>query len=136
MNRKNRSNVMMMEMIVAVFFFLLCASVCIQAFVKADLLSKKAADLNESVLIAQSTAEIWKAEGDAGLTNRLNGLKQDSPVETYTLLFDKKGNTADQLHAVYYGEVKSISELEAQVTVSKAGKTLYTLAVSRHETIE
>ncbi|MBE5995093.1 MAG: hypothetical protein E7247_22220 [Paenibacillaceae bacterium] len=132
MNRKNRSNVMMMEMIVAVFFFLLCAAVCIQAFVKADLLSKRAADLNQSVLIAQSTAEIWKAEGEAGLIHRFNGVKKDSPVETYTMMFDKKGNVADQSQAVYYGEVKVISELEAEVTVSKAGNTLYTLAVSRH----
>lgn len=132
MNRKNRSNVMMMEMIVAVFFFLLCAAVCIQAFVKADLLSKRAADLNQSVLIAQSTAEIWKAEGEAGLIHRFNGVKKDSPVETYTMMFDKKGNAADQSQAVYYGEVKVISELEAEVTVSKAGNTLYTLAVSRH----
>lgn len=134
MNRKNRSNVMMMEMIVAVFFFLLCASVCIQAFVKADLLSKRAADLNQSVLIAQSTAEIWKTEGEAGLTNRLKGLKSDSTTQTYTMMFDKKGNTADQPHAVYYAEVKFISELEAEVTVSKDGKTIYTLTVSRHET--
>ena len=132
MNRKNRSNVMMMEMIVAVFFFLLCAAVCIQAFVKADLLSKRAADLNQSVLIAQSAAEIWKAEGEAGLIHRFNGVKKDSPVETYTMMFDKKGNVADQSQAVYYGEVKVISELEAEVTVSKAGSTLYTLAVSRH----
>lgn len=133
MNRKNRSNVMMMEMIVAVFFFLLCAAVCIQAFVKADLLSKRAADLNQSVLIAQSAAEIWKAEGEAGLIRRFNGVKQDSPGETCTMMFDKKGNAADQSQAVYYGEVKTISELEAEVTVSKAGNTLYTLAVSRHE---
>lgn len=132
MNRKNRSNVMMMEMIVAVFFFLLCAAVCIQAFVKADLLSKRAADLNQSVLIAQSTAEIWKAEGEAGLIHCFNGVKKDSPVETYTMMFDKKGNAADQSQAVYYGEVKVISELEAEVTVSKAGNALYTLAVSRH----
>lgn len=132
MNRKNRSNVMMMEMIVAIFFFLLCAAVCIQAFVKADLLSKRAADLNQSVLIAQSTAEIWKAEGEAGLIHRFNGVKKDSPVEIYTMMFDKKGNAADQSQAVYYGEVKVISELEAEVTVSKAGNTLYTLAVSRH----
>ncbi|WP_349671420.1 hypothetical protein [Lacrimispora sp.] len=133
MNRKNRSNVMMMEMIVAVFFFLLCAAVCIQAFVKADLLSKRAADLNQSVLIAQSVAEIWKAEGEAGLIHRFNGVKQDSPVETYIMMFDKKGNAADQSQAVYYGEVKPVSELEAEVTVSKAGNTLYTLAVGRHE---
>jgi hypothetical protein len=127
---------MMMEMIVAVFFFLLCAAVCIQAFVKADLLSKRAADLNQSVLIAQSAAEIWKAEGEAGLVHHLNGVKQDSPAETYTMMFDKRGNAADQSHAVYYGEVKTISGLEAQVTVSKAGKALYTLAVSRHENLE
>ncbi len=133
MNRKNRSGVMMMEMIVAVFFFLLCAAVCIQAFVKADLLSKRASDLNQSVLIAQSTAEIWKAEGEAGLSSRSYNQKKDSPVQTYTMMFDKRGNTSDQSHAVYYGELRVISGLEAEVTVSKDGKMLYSLTVSRHE---
>lgn len=134
MNRKNRSNVMMMEMIAVVFFFLLCAAVCIQAFVKADLLSKRAADLNQSVLIAQSTAEIWKAEGEAGLKSHSYSLKGDASVQTYTRLYDKHGNTADPSHAVYDGEIRIINRLEAKVSVSKAGNTLYSLNVSRHET--
>lgn len=134
MNRKNRSNVLMMELIVAVFFFLLCAVVCIQTFVKADLLSKRAADLNQSVLIVQSTAEIWKAEGEDGLSSRLNGKNDNRSDQTYTMMFDDKGNVCEQKEAVYYEEVKVKSFQEAKVTVSKAGKEIYSLNVKRHET--
>ncbi len=119
----------------AVFFFLLCAAVCIQAFVKADLLSKRAADLNQSVLIAKVQLKSGRQkEKQADSTFRW--CEKGFPGETYTMMFDKKGNAADQSHAAYYGEVKLISELEAEVTVSKAGNTLYTLAVSGTKTLE
>ena len=70
MRRKQHSGIFMMEMIMVVFFFILCASICILVFVKADRMSRDAADLNQSVLIAQSVAEVWKLEGTEGLKQR------------------------------------------------------------------
>ncbi len=65
MSRKQHSGIFMMEMIIVVFFFILCSSVCILVFVKGDRMSRDAADLNQSVLIAQSVAEVW-AGGTGG----------------------------------------------------------------------
>ena len=70
MSRKQHSGIFMMEMIMVVFFFILCSSVCILVFVKGDRMSRDAADLNQSVLIAQSVAEVWKLEGPEGLKQR------------------------------------------------------------------
>lgn len=69
MNRKSDtgSGLFLMEMIVAVFFFMLCASTCILAFAKSDHMSRRAKDSNGAVSAAQSVAEIWKAEGLQGL---------------------------------------------------------------------
>lgn len=73
MNRKNGSGsgIFLMEMMVVVLFFMLCASTCILAFVKADRMSRLADEQNQAVSAAQSVAEIWKAEGTAGLEQRM-----------------------------------------------------------------
>ena len=54
-----------MEMLVVVGFFIICASICVLVFVKADNISKDARDINQAVLKAQSLAEELKAARDA-----------------------------------------------------------------------
>lgn len=73
MNRKSESGsgVFLMEMMVVVFFFMLCASTCILAFAKADRMSRVASERNQAVSAAQSVAEIWKLEGTDGLEARM-----------------------------------------------------------------
>ncbi len=75
MNKKNSSGagMFMMEMIMAVFFFILCASTCIMVFVKADSMSTLARDTNRAVVMAESMAEVWKSGGPALLEQELGG---------------------------------------------------------------
>ncbi len=86
MNRKSGSGsgLFLMEMIVAVFFFILCASTCILAFARSDNMSRTAKELNQGILAAESTAEIWKAEGVDGLASRMAFSPQgDGAYETW-----------------------------------------------------
>ncbi|MDD3251529.1 MAG: hypothetical protein PHV18_03110 [Lachnospiraceae bacterium] len=71
-NRKSGSGsgIFLMEMMMVVGFFIVCASVCILAFAKSDHLSRLAEERNQAVLAAQSLAEVWKAEDTEGLTAR------------------------------------------------------------------
>ena len=52
MNRKSGSGSgpFLMEMLVVVGFFIICASICVLVFVKADNISKDARDINQAVL--------------------------------------------------------------------------------------
>lgn len=134
MNRKHPSGVFMMEMIAVVFFFILCAGICIKTFVKADLISREAADLNQGVLIAQSVAEIWKAEGPEGLEIRFRSYGQEDGLDGYAMGFDKSGNSCEKEKAVYDVRADIAGPGHAEVTVSKNGKQVYTLTVTRHET--
>ena len=72
MNKKNGSGsgMFMLEMIMAVFFFLLCSGICVMAFVKADRMSHLAQDTNQAVMIAESMAETWKVGGKELLEER------------------------------------------------------------------
>lgn len=153
MKRKQHSGVFMMEMIMVVFFFIICASICILVFVKGDRMSREAMDLNRSVLIAQSVAEVWKEEGGEGLENRFGARDIGSGRYIYTMGFDKNGNRSEaagnsesdgtaeaendgaQEENVIYAANLAASGLygEAEITVSRDGENIYTLLVARHE---
>lgn len=100
MNRKQHSGVFMMEMIMVVFFFILCASICILVFVRADRMSRQADDLNQGVLAAQSVAEVWKAEAFDGLKTRFQAQISDDG-DSLVIGFGKDGETAKADDAVY-----------------------------------
>lgn len=89
MNRRNHSGagLFLMEMIAAICGFILCASVCILAFAKADRMSRLAKDRGEAVSAAQTAAEIWKAEGVDGLQLRMHAVfaEQETAPEQETL---------------------------------------------------
>ncbi|MHC1724015.1 MAG: hypothetical protein AB9836_12525 [Aminipila sp.] len=57
----SKSQIFLMEFICVVMFFALCAALCINAFVKADGMSKEGRELNEALLLAQSLAETIKS---------------------------------------------------------------------------
>ena len=59
-----------MEMMVVVFFFMLCASTCILAFAKSDRMSRLAWERDHAVSAAQSEAELWKLLMSARTENR------------------------------------------------------------------
>jgi len=59
----SKSHTFMMEFIIVVLFFSICAATCIMAFAKADAVSKGSRELNRGMLIAQSAAETFKAYG-------------------------------------------------------------------------
>ena len=66
MNRRSGSGsgIFLMEMMVVVFFFMLCASTCILAFAKSDRMSRLAWERDHAVSAAQSVAEVGKLSGD------------------------------------------------------------------------
>lgn len=129
MNRKHHSGVFMMEMIAVVFFFILCAGICIQTFVKADSMSKKAADLNQAVLIAQSVAEVWKKEGAEGLLERLEAEDQG---EVYAMAFDQSGDPGKE-EAVFFVQAQTAEPGRLEITVSRQKQELFTLSVRSYE---
>lgn len=141
MNRKQHSGVFMMEMIMVVFFFILCASICILVFVRADRLSRQADDLNQGVLAAQSVAEVWKAESLTGLEKRFLA-QMDEDGESLVMGFGKDGNTVAVEDAVYVVTLQQSEADEnnmlqsATIVVSRDGGQVYTLSVNRHESAE
>lgn len=84
MNRKSGSSsgIFLMEMIIAVFFFIICASTCILAFAKSDRMSRLATERDQAVSAAQTVAEVWKAEGADGLMERMDAYRIPAGITT------------------------------------------------------
>lgn len=63
MSRRNyaKSELFLMEFILVILFFTICASICITAFVQANNMSEASKTLNKAMILAQSTAERIKA---------------------------------------------------------------------------
>lgn len=58
---KSKASLVLMEQLVMILVFALCAALCLQAFVGADRISQETARRDEAVLLAQNTAESLKA---------------------------------------------------------------------------
>ena len=143
------TSVFMMEMIVVVFFFSLCAAVCILLFVKADNMSRLAADMNQAVTRAESIAEIFKAgeldnyknypetEKGAARNRDFYHFAWNSSWESeQAYQTEERSKTAD-----YYGDVTVKREKEENGTIetatiqmirSRDRRVLYELTVSSY----
>lgn len=145
MKKKNSSGsgIFLMEMIVVVCFFVICASVCILAFAKADRLSRLASDRNQAVLAAQSVAEVWKLEGAEGLADRLSAgnISDDRQgSEWYRVIWDRdwnaksaslKGDTADSRGALESWPEQAAFRVDVKVTRDDSGMRKAEIVISR-----
>ena len=148
MNKKNSSGsgMFMLEMIMAVFFFLLCSGICVMAFVKADRMSHLAQDTNQAVMIAESMAETWKVGGKELLEEKTGAISskseetekdEDSQSSVCTVYLDQKGEQAAAESDVFFMGILSQKEkngLEtAEITVirQRDQKQLFTMTIAR-----
>lgn len=135
MNRKQHSGIFLMEMIVVILFFILCAAICIETFVKADSMSRKAVDLNRSVQVAQTVAEVWKSEGTDGLQKRLKAAASGDGSQAFEMWFDGQGEPCEAETAVFKAEVGLEPQGMIEVIVSQEGKEVYALEAAGHESV-
>lgn len=63
--RSSRSGLLVIELVIAVGVFALCAAICVGLFVQADCVSRDSAALGQAVTVSQNTAERYKTvQGD------------------------------------------------------------------------
>ncbi len=111
--RDSGTALFLMEMIAVVCFFILCASICILVFVRANNLSRLAKDTNYASLAAESVAEVWKAEDEAGLKEHF---QMSGDGASGTICWDDQWNLVSPEQAVY----QALVELSVQGSVGRA----------------
>lgn len=132
--RDSGTALFLMEMIAVVCFFILCASICILVFVRANNLSRLAKDTNRACLAAESVAEVWKAEETEGLKSRLGMMDQG---EDGVIYWDSRWNPTEDENKAEYKALVVLTEEgrveEASITVLRLGDgtELFTLTAKR-----
>lgn len=134
-NKRDSGTAMfLMEMIAVVCFFILCASICILVFVRANNLSRLARDTNQASLAAESVAEIWKAESTQGLCERFH-MSEDG--DTGVIYWDSRWNVTEEENETGFTaqvavETEGLVE-KAQIRVSRSedGTELFLLTAKR-----
>ena len=92
MAKKRHSSLFLIELMIALLFFSLAAVVCVQFFIQSHLLSQKAVNLNEAVLLATSIAEEFRA--------------RDGEMESQTIYLDDTWQPTEANLAIFTTTVK------------------------------
>lgn len=100
---QQRSSLFLLELIIDLFLFVICAAVCVGILLYARSLSVESRDLTEAVYMAQSAAERWRATGVETM--------QCAPPEEGRLTCTASGD-GDSLYVRVYKGDKLIYSLE------------------------
>ncbi len=108
---RSKSSLFLMELIIVLMFFSLCAATCMQIFANAKVKTDYSRDLTNAAFAAESVAEVYKAlDGDLEATaSKCDGeAVSDGVIEIY---YDKDWNPTAQDGAVY---VMTVTETETE----------------------
>lgn len=140
--KHSRSSLFLMELMIAILFFALAGTICIQLFVKSHLISKESVNQNHAVTHAQNLAEGYLGlDGDITALSGLFPLSQvDNDNMRITLSFDKNWRAVSGDGAVYtavlrdngYSPDTGLASADITVTDTSAGYEIYSLHIEHH----
>ena len=106
MNDRSRARLLLVELILDLVIFALCAAVCVALLVRARSMSRESAELTQAVYLAQSAAETFRAGGE---------IKEKTTKEGY------------EVTASMPAPSKGLKE--AQIDVFREGRLIYSVSV-------
>lgn len=96
-----RSNLFLMEMIIAILFFALASAVCMQFFAKSKILSMETSAKNHAMIIAKSAASSFES-GDGSLTSLQTDYSHSTLEDSLlTVYYDNDWKTCSKKDARY-----------------------------------
>lgn len=131
---KNKSTLVLIEQIVMVLVFALAAAVCMRVFAASERLSRKYEATDGAVLAAQNVAELLKADGIKGFTERTGAVQ--SGENTWVVWYDKDWNLTEDASAEFVADVTYTEEeagflFRAEIVIrTKDGTELFRLPVA------
>ena len=143
MNARSRSTLFLMEQLIVITIFAVCASVCVNIFIGSFLTANEARDINYALTAAKNGAECYKVYGDpektaAALSGHLGTHAHASGVPYAVVYYDAKWRVCDAAEAAYVLRLRNVaanehvmSPLLCELSVEKiTGEELIGLTVS------
>ena len=101
--RRHRSSLFLLELILVIFFFSLASAVCIQLFVKAHLTEQETKALNHAIPLAESAAEAFHSV--SGNLEELAALFPEGHFsdaeDSFQIFYDEAWHPAEEGEGVY-----------------------------------
>jgi type II secretory pathway pseudopilin PulG len=102
LNRNSRSTLFLIEQLVVILIFAVCAAVCVSIFVESYMMERRATDVSNALLVAKSGIESYKAfAGDAERTASVLGGVVYSGGDTVTVYYDEHWDLFTEDGAAY-----------------------------------
>jgi Tfp pilus assembly protein PilV len=140
MRNRNRSNVLLVEILIAVLFFMLSATVLVKVFVTARNMTVRSGVESKAVVDAQNVAEsIYAAEDIDALLEGM-GFHSSHGSWTldrgdYTLYVDGSAQPTDA-GELWSGEVSAFYKLRNPDDVAPQDEELFSLTCTRYKGVE
>lgn len=130
-----RSNLFLLELILAILFFSLAATICVQYFVKSHTMEMNSAERNYAVNCAATVAEVLRSSDEP--LNALEDYFPDGEAEgnLYYIYYDKNWQPAKSDDSAYLLTL-NLSEKNAMLTgdidITKEDVSIYSLSVKKY----
>lgn len=129
-----RSSLFLIELIIAILFFSLAATICVRIFVKSHTLEKNSIDLNHAVTAAVSVAEIFRSQEDSYIMLQQQFPDGELTENSYGFFYDKNWNLCNSSNAEYTVTLhteESDTFLLGTVTITRRNESLYQLHLKK-----
>ena len=136
--RKSKTSLFLMELVITILFFSLCAAICMQLFVKTHTLGEKTKELNHAVCAAQGFAEVMRGT-DGSLASILECYPDavSDGESFFEVFYDSDFNPCSYSEAVYVGDVTvtpngAIQNMDIRIVKLSDTEEIFTLNATKY----
>lgn len=123
MNKNNRVNLILIELIICLLFFSIASAICVQLFVHAKTIDKESTLHAHAAMAASNIAEAYKGKQLAIL------YPTDEKGMVY---FDRNFNTTTKEKHIYYANLDEVDEA-LTITIYEEQTSLFSIRCSTYE---
>lgn len=103
---KSKTSLFLMELVIAIMFFSVCAAICMQLFVQAHIIGNKTRELNYAVASAQGFAEVMRGtDGSIEEILKYYPMAASDNETFFEVYYDGDFNPCEYSDATYVGDV-------------------------------
>jgi len=123
MNGKSKASLFLIEKLIVVAVFAVCAAACAEIFVESYLMANSARDTNYALAAAKNGAERYKALGDLSeIAESLGGHVSNADGESAVVFYDSDWRVSAEEDAAYVMRISrtdSVSPTVSELSVEK-----------------
>ena len=102
MSGRSRSTLFLIEQLIVITIFAVCAAICVKIFISSFLTANETRDMNHALIIARNAAECYKVYGDPGKTAAvLSGREHALGVPYAAVFYDAGWRVSEAAEAAY-----------------------------------